>query len=115
MNNILYGHQMEKHKMFGDLKNFLERSYFDTHTSGSVYYESQWHGIEFFALLCVDAYDDVVYNTGLKGNDDQERVHEETRCMLGNGAFSHRLSPTFVSIADRIATMIRMTKDIAAA
>ena len=72
MNNILYGHQMEKHKMFGDLKNFLERSYFDTHTSGSVYYESQWHGIEFFAHLCVDAYDDVVYNTGLKGNDDQE-------------------------------------------
>lgn len=72
MNNILYGHQMEKHKMFGDLKYFSEESYFGTHKNGSVYYESQWHAIDFFAFLYVDAYDSVIYNTGLYGDDDQE-------------------------------------------
>ena len=72
MNNILYGHQMKKHKMFGDLKFFSEESYFEKHKKGAVYYGDKWQEVEFFAFLYVDAYDSVIYNTGLESVDAQE-------------------------------------------
>lgn len=71
LNNIIYGHHMRSGKMFGDLEKFREQTYFDTHESGKIYYEDQWHEIEFIAFLIVYADDSVLYDTGIS---DEKRT-----------------------------------------
>ncbi len=58
-NSVIYGHHMEKNKMFGDLGLFTDKEYFDAHPYGDLYFGGKNHGIEFFAFLLVDAYDDI--------------------------------------------------------
>lgn len=65
MNNVIYGHHMAKDAMFGELEYFQQSSYFDEHSYGKLYYDGQWHKIEFFAFLHADAYDSVLYDTGV--------------------------------------------------
>ena len=52
---------------------------------------------------------------GNQRHGDQKDVHDRARSVFAKGAFSHRLSPTFIWIAASTATMTKMTKDIAAA
>lgn len=70
LNNIIYGHHMEKDTMFGELEYFQEPSYFEKHSSGKLYYDSKWHEVEFFAFIHADAYDSVLYDTTLRNVDD---------------------------------------------
>ncbi|EJA6848018.1 class B sortase [Clostridioides difficile] len=70
MNNIIYGHNMEKKAMFGELKSFENKDFFEEHKYGELYYEDTWHRIEFFAFLHADAYDSIIYNIGLHGAND---------------------------------------------
>lgn len=76
MNNVIYGHNMEKKAMFGELKDFENKEFFEKHKYGELYYEDKWHKIEFFAFLYADAYDSVLYNTGLYGIDDYKMYLE---------------------------------------
>lgn len=71
INNIIYGHHMEKKTMFGELESFSDDAYFEKHPFGALYYENAWHGIEFFAFLHADAYDSVLYNTGISGGESR--------------------------------------------
>lgn len=64
-NNMIFGHHMEKGKMFGDVEKFLQKDYFDSHRYGNLYYKSKNHGVEFFAILQVNAYDQDVYKTAI--------------------------------------------------
>ena len=61
-NIIIYGHHMEKNKMFGELENFKKKKYFSNHERGAIYYEGSWHQIEIFAFLQADAYDNFIYD-----------------------------------------------------
>ena len=61
-NSIIYGHHMEKYKMFGELENFKKKKYFGNHELGAIYYEGSWHQIEIFAFLQTDAYDNFIYD-----------------------------------------------------
>lgn len=71
MNHILYGHHMDKDAMFGELEYFQEQTYFEKHKFGKLYYKEQWHPIEFFSFLHVNAYDEQIYNTTLKDESDR--------------------------------------------
>lgn len=62
--------------MFGELKDFENKEFFEKHKYGELYYEDKWHKIEFFAFLYADAYDSVLYNTGLYGIDDYKMYLE---------------------------------------
>lgn len=73
VNHIIYGHNMEKNAMFGGLKKFGEKEFFEKHKYGKLYYGDQWHEIEFFAFSAVDAYDTIVYNPYLKAGDDTKQ------------------------------------------
>lgn len=64
-NSIIYGHHMEKGAMFGDIGNFLEKEYFNSHRYGSLYYGGQDHGLEFWAAIKVNAYDLDVYQPAI--------------------------------------------------
>lgn len=79
MNNIIYGHNMEKKAMFGEIKEFGDKEFFEKHRYGELYYDNKWHEIEFFAFLQADAYDSVLYNTELEGSDDYKMYLEHVK------------------------------------
>ncbi|TBX12246.1 class B sortase [Clostridium perfringens] len=79
MNNIIYGHNMEKRAMFGELKDFGDKEFFEKHKYGELYYEDKWHKIEFFAFLNADAYDPILYNTVMHGSNDCKRYLDYVR------------------------------------
>lgn len=60
-NSLLYGHHMEKGAMFGDIEKFAEQSFLEQHPYGNLYYGGKNHGLEFWDLLEVNAYDQTVY------------------------------------------------------
>ena len=60
--NIIYGHHMEKHMMFGDIGEFTKEQYFNEHPYGNLFFDGKNHGIEFYALLQVDAYNETIFN-----------------------------------------------------
>lgn len=61
-NNIIYGHHMEKEKMFGDIGKFTDETYFDEHPYGNLFFDGKDYGIEFYALMQVDAYNETIFN-----------------------------------------------------
>lgn len=70
--SILYGHHMEKKTMFGEIGLFADRAYFDAREYGSLYYGGREHGLRFFAFLHVDAYDEMIFRTGIADAQEQE-------------------------------------------
>lgn len=48
--------------MFGDVDKFQDRTYFDEHRYGNIYYEGRSHGMEIFAMVDADAYDFTLYD-----------------------------------------------------
>ena len=71
-NSILYGHHMAKGTMFGQLDDYGDRSFFDAHRTGSLYYNGAWHSITFFAFLQADAYNTMLYDPGLTQSGSSE-------------------------------------------
>lgn len=65
-NNILHGHHMARHKMFGDLDLFANTSYFETHEFGNIFFEGKDHGFQILAVILTDGYDGNIYKTGIK-------------------------------------------------
>lgn len=72
VNNVIYGHHMQKNVMFGELSNFEDSAYFEQHRTGLLFYDDQWHKVEFFAFLHTDAYDPIVFNATLSGAEQAE-------------------------------------------
>ena len=72
-NSILYGHHMAKKVMFGEIDEFADKSKFDSHRYGNLYFDGKDHGIEFFAFLHTDAYDHAVFNANV--NDDARQSY----------------------------------------
>lgn len=70
--NIIYGHHMEKHQMFGDVDQFRKEAYFEEHEYGDLYYQGAHYGIHFFSYFEGDAYDDGIYNLPLSGEEERE-------------------------------------------
>lgn len=42
--NIIYGHHMEKHMMFGDIGEFTKEQYFNEHPYGNLFFDGKDHG-----------------------------------------------------------------------
>ena len=72
-NTIIYGHHMAQHKMFGDLDKFLDEEFWNSHEYGNLIYDAQNHGLQFIAMLQVDAYDWVTYNPAVNGEENRIR------------------------------------------
>ena len=58
--------------MFGDVDKFMDQSFFQEHQYGNLYYNGENHGIEFYAALEVDAYDNTLYQPGLATVEAQQ-------------------------------------------
>ena len=59
--SILYGHNMKSGAMFGTLKRFEEKEFFDAHPEGRILLADGWHTLRFFAFLTVREDDPVIY------------------------------------------------------
>lgn len=71
-NSIIYGHHMANKVMFGPIEDFVDKDYFDEHQYGSIYFNGQTHGLEFFAFLEVDAYDSEIFSCAIQGESNQQ-------------------------------------------
>lgn len=81
-NTIIFGHHMEQRKMFGDIDEFLDMDFFEKHEFANLYcsrrglspnlnatglkeeftsYQGQNYGIQFFAMIQADGYDQSIY------------------------------------------------------
>lgn len=68
-NSIIFGHHMAESAMFGDVDKFSEKTFFDQHLYGNLYFGEKNHGIKFFAFLNADAFDSSIYQTPVTGDE----------------------------------------------
>jgi sortase B len=71
-NSLLYGHHMEKKAMFGEIGSFARKQVFDTCRYGNLYFDGNDHGLEFFAFVHTDAYDQALFSAKVKGAEAQQ-------------------------------------------
>ena len=98
-NSLIYGHHMEKQAMFGEIGYFTDKSYFDARKYGMLYYGGQEHGLEFFAVVHADAYDDTVFRTGIENRIDQQAYLD---MLLERAIYSREIQ---VTADDRIVLL----------
>lgn len=66
--NIVHGHHMSGGAMFGDLGNFKDKKYFDSHKTGKLLTPSYDYDLKIVATATVDAYNDKIYNVHINNN-----------------------------------------------
>ena len=71
-NSIIYGHHMEGQVMFGEIGKFKDENYFKNHRYASLYCNEKYYGLEFFAFLEIDAYDQLIYHPAVKEDNEKE-------------------------------------------
>lgn len=80
-NSIIYGHNMTPKVMFGNIKDFKEKDYFEQHRYGALYDGVSHYGIEFFAVLSADAYDGRLYRVVSGGADERKAYIDYIRSL----------------------------------
>lgn len=70
--SLLYGHHMAGDVMFGGLRHFLKKSFFQKHQKGTLYVEDKKYAVKWFACVYTDAYDETAF-TPLQSADAGER------------------------------------------
>lgn len=70
-NSIIYGHHMAGGVMFGEIGSFQDQEYFNSHRYGSIYCDGRYYGLEFFAFLQTDAYNEELYRPAVSGEEQE--------------------------------------------
>lgn len=73
-NNILHGHHMAEHKMFGDLDLFAKDDFFQKHEFGNLFYNGKDNGLQIIATILTDGYDANIYNTNVRTDDERVKL-----------------------------------------
>lgn len=87
---LVYGHHMENGAMFGDVMEFVDKSYFEAHPMGIMFTtQGDIYEISLFACIKTDAYDGVVYYPAHQAKDNirslLERIEEKAVCYRAIG------------------------------
>ena len=77
-NTIIYGHHMKNGSMFGTLKAFADKEFFEQNTSGTIFLPHETLTLEIFAYLVVKHTDSEIYSVDLSG-DYFEHVRQNAR------------------------------------
>lgn len=102
-NNIIYGHDMVRDAMFGEIGNFLDETYFNDREFGMIYTDQRYYGVQFFAFLAVDGHDSEIYNPTMTNPD----VKEAFLARIFNEAIQSR--DIDVTIHDRLVMLSTCT------
>ena len=103
-NSIIYGHHMAYSAMFGDISSFKDKEFFDNHRYGSIFFEGEEHGIEFFALVEADVYASCLYVPGI---DKSLMQQEYLDSILASAINSRNIK---VTTADKIVLLSTCTE-----
>lgn len=90
-NSILYGHHMDANAMFGEIGNFKDKEYFDSHKYGSIYCGGKEHGLEFFAFMEQDAYNFDIFTPAIEGQEAQQQYLQQ---LLKNSIHTREIGLT---------------------
>ncbi|MBQ8960511.1 MAG: class B sortase [Ruminococcus sp.] len=63
--SVFYGHNMAGDMMFGELKNFRDRKFFDSHRSGTLFCGGNYYRLDIFACFTANGHDQRVYRIPL--------------------------------------------------
>lgn len=72
---LVYGHHMDNGAMFGDVVEFANTDYFESHPSGTLYLPNATYTIEIFACVQVDAFDSMIYDPLAQNGDVSELLN----------------------------------------
>ena len=72
---LVYGHHMDNGAMFGDVVEFVNTDYFESHQTGTLYLPDATYTIEIFACVQVDAFDSMIYDPLVQDDDVSELLH----------------------------------------
>jgi len=64
-NTVIYGHNMRNGSMFGTLKLFADKAFFEANRAGAIYLPRENLDLEFFAFMVIKATDKEIYSTWL--------------------------------------------------
>ena len=62
-NTIIYGHNMKNGSMFGTLKNFKDKKFFDGYKMAKIYLPNETYLLEIFAYVLTTDRDSTIYGT----------------------------------------------------
>lgn len=62
-NTIIYGHHMKNESMFGSIKRFNDKSFFDKNKAGTIFLADKTHTLEVLAYMVLKPADEMIYNT----------------------------------------------------
>lgn len=105
-NNIIYGHHMEKNMLFGDIGLFAEKKFFDEHKYGNLYFNGKDHGIEFYALVQADAYNERIFNVC---PDTSEAKRAYLREIRANALYKRDIK---ITESDHLVLLTTCTSDM---
>ncbi|MDR1891449.1 MAG: class B sortase [Oscillospiraceae bacterium] len=66
-NTIIYGHHMKNGSMFGTLKQFADKDFFETNTVGYIYLPLRTITLDIFAYVVIPSTDRIIYGLGERG------------------------------------------------
>lgn len=72
---LVYGHHMDNGAMFGDVVEFVNTDYFESHQTGTLYLPDATYAIEIFACVQVDAFDSMIYDPLAQQGDVSELLN----------------------------------------
>ena len=104
--NIIYGHHMEKHMMFGDIGEFTKEQYFNEHPYGNLFFDGKDHGIEFYALMQVDAYNETIFNVCPDTSEEKQAYLLE---IIDNALYKRELN---ITEDDHLVLLTTCTSDM---
>jgi sortase B len=88
--SLIYAHHMEGEVMFGELPEFEETAYFESHTGGTLCTPDDTFAIEWFACIHTDAFDQNVFYPGTYNTQDTEEVKESLLSYIKEEAVQYR-------------------------
>ena len=60
--SLLYGHNMSKHRMFGDVNLYKDETFFKEHTTGELYISDRLHHLTTLSCIVTNASDTLIFN-----------------------------------------------------
>ena len=105
-NNMIYGHHMEKHKMFGDVGMFTDKTYFEEHPYGNLFFNGKDHGAEFYALIQADAYNERIFSIC---PDDPKAKQAYLQEILDNALYKRNFE---ITQNDHLVLLITCTSEL---
>lgn len=106
-NTLIYGHNMRNASMFGSLRDFLGRHFFDITPVGHVFLPYRTYAIEWFAFAVIRNNDGVIYGLGIDTYEERYIFLNHVR----NIAMHYR--DVDVTVHDRLVTLSTCRNDAA--